>query len=405
MVSKNKPAVTATSPRMTLTRAKKIVEDFGDRKLLAPRVRHMLAYTGFSTAEIAGKIFELYASEGVKVPAGFGDTSMETAMMVAREYESATAVVGKGFTTAEETEIFTALVCIARAQVKDGGSKPGVIATLAKAGKARSRTTALGVIVNAEIAVGDAMRERRRGTGVVETIVDTAEGRASLAKRDESAKQAQIGETKAERKARTAGDKRESEAERKATEGGDKGSGPVTPRTPESGPDPLAGSVETGQHMPPASVSKSAPAKQKTLVEATTPDLIRALRGRLSAGLKITTTLDEMFEVLAREWSERALETPMSATPERERKATAERAAKVAANVKGKRVRKSEPTPEPSGRVGIATVPTVKGEPADVVRARQASENDAARKAREAAATGGTAIAQAFADAQAKASA
>lgn len=399
----SKTSTTSTSPRMTLTRAKSIVADFGDRKLLAPRVRHMLAYTGFSVAEIAEKVFELYADAKALVPAGFGATSMDTAMLVARTYESTLA--GKGFSKADETLIFECLVTIARAQVADGGAKAGLEATCQAAARKRTRESAMISIADAEIATTKAANARRKGTRVASTVVDTPDGRAAMQSHDESAKEAQKGETKAERKARTAGDKRESEAERKATEGGDKGSGPVTPRTPESGPDPLAGSVETGQHMPPTSASKSGPAKVKTLAEATTPDLIRALRGRLSAGLVITTTLDEMFEVLAREWSERALETPISATPERERKATAERAAKVAANVKGKRVRKSEPTPEPTGRVGIATVPTVKGEPADVVRARQAVENDAARKAREAAATGGTAIAQAFADAQAKASA
>lgn len=403
MVSKSQPKPTTAGPRMTIAQAKRIVEDFGDRKLLAARVRHMLTYTGFSTAEVAEKIFSLYAGAKALVPAGFGATSMDTAMLVARTYESTLA--GKGFSKDDEKFLFECMVVIARAQVKDGGAKPGLEAACQSAARKRTRESAIASIADAETATTKAANARRVGTRVAATVIDTPDGRAAIASHDESASEAQVGETKAERKARTAGDRRESEAERKAAQGGDKGSGPVTPRTPESGPDPLAGSHDTEQHMPPAQASKSAPAKQKTLVEATTVDLIRALRGRLGAGLVVTTSLDEAFQVLVGEWEERASETPMSATPERERKATAERAAKIASVKAGKRVRESEPTPEPSGRVGTATEPTVKGERADDVRSRKAAENDAARKAREAAATGGTAIAQAFAEAQAHASA
>jgi len=399
----SKTSTTSTSPRMTLTRAKSIVADFGDRKLLAPRVRHMLAYTGFSVAEIAEKIFELYADAKALVPAGFGATSMDTAMLVARTYESTLA--GKGFSKADETLIFECLVTIARAQVADGGAKAGLEATCQAAARKRTRESAMISIADAEIATTKAANARRKGTRVASTVVDTPDGRAAMQSHDESAKEAQKGETKAERKARTAGDKRESEAERKANEGGDKGSGPVTPRTPESGPDPLAGSVETGQHLTPASTPKPGPAKVKSLAEATTPDLIRALRAKVRDGLVITTTLDEMFEVLAREWSERALETPISATPERERKATAERAAKVAANVKGKRVRKAEPTPEPSGRVGMATEPYVPGTPADVVRAAKAEADTAMARAFREAAQAQVAVMVADVEAHANASA
>jgi hypothetical protein len=338
-----------TSPRMTYTRAKQIVTDFGDRKLLAPRVRHMLAYTGFSTAEIAEKIFELYAGaskRGADVPAGFGSTSMDTAMLVARMYEDTLA--GKGFNRADETLIFECLVAIARAQVADGGAKPGLEKTCQAAVRKRTTASAVTSIVDAEAAVNRAANARRKGTRVASTVTDTPDGRAAIASHDESAAEARKGETKAERKARLSSERAQGASEREASKGGDKGKGAVTPRTPESGPDPLAPATDgnstdklPGSGTP---VSKPAPAKVKSLAEATTPDLIRALRNRLGAGLKITTTLDEMFEVLAREWSERALETPASETPERERKATAERAAKIAAN----KVKTSAPVPTPN---------------------------------------------------------
>lgn len=388
MVSKKIPTATSTSPRMTLAHAKVMVADFGDRKLLAPRVRHMLAYTGFSTAEVAEKIFALYAGAKLLVPAGFGATSMDTAMLVARTYESTLA--GKGLTKADETLVFECMVTIARAQVKDGGAKPGLEATCQAAMRKRSREAVVIAVADAETAVTRAANARRVGTRVAATVIDTPDGRAAIESHDESAKEAQVGETKAERKARTAGDRVSSEAERKAAQGGNKGSGPVTPRTPESGPDPLAhepgNTTDQLAGQNPAPTGNRGPAKVKALADATTVDLIRTLRASLGAGLIVTTTLDEMFQDLVSAWEERATETPASATPAKEREATAARLSKVATVKAGKRVRASEPTPEPSGRVGMATEPYVPGTPAHVARAAKAEADTAlARAFREAA--------------------
>jgi hypothetical protein len=347
------PTAPASLARMTLPYARRIVDENvdGDEKL-AVRVGLVLPFACDHTAEeIATKIFALYAKAGVPVPAEFGASTMQTAVKIARAWAEH-PIAGKMTLGADLVPAWASLVRIARAAKADGGSHDVIGEVLMRADKGRTVGAKLGAIVASAAAVTAAANARRKGTRVAATVTDTAEGQAAITAHNERAADARVGETRTQRKARIAG-------QGTPTGGGNIGKGPVTPRTPESGADPLTpatpgNSTEQLGGQNPTLTGNSGPAKMKTLAEASTVELIRALRSQLGAGLRVTASLDEMFTVLTDEWEARALGTPASATPERERKAVNAKAAKAVAAKVSKQAREQAPAPEVTGRVGTS---------------------------------------------------
>lgn len=386
MVSTKSPTV----KRLTLTQARAIVAAFRiSEKVNHARVTSLLPCTTKSAATIIDEILLAYGD--VALPYAIGESTIQTALNVAKAWVSLPASVRAKVSKADEVLIFDALVQVRRsnARLADtkipagcavkreivGGKKflvgsekalTHVITALAKEADAEKWRS---IAVGAHLVIHGVTLATRRAGKVIPATSD--EGLADVTQaHNDSAGDARTGDEKAEKQNRKA--TRKSKHERD----------PLEPATPGNSEEQLPASG-SGAGAP-AGGNPKAPAKILALADATPAQLIAALKRQIASGsVRITPAMDATFTDLVEIWEEQARATHTSEVAAKPAASTVKRGQAAAS----KRARKAEPAPTVTGAAtpSDVVVPiTPAGTPADVARAKIAAANDAARKAREA---------------------
>jgi hypothetical protein len=347
----------ATDKALTLTQARAIVKAFEVKASVNhARVTSLLAHTGKTATKIIDEIYLAYGD--VDLPYAIGESTIQTALNVAKAWVSLPVSVRGKVDKADQVLIFDALVQVRRSNAKlpDGTIPKGVAVKRMLVGKTKYLTggeaalahvaTALtkeadptkwaAIAVGAHLCLHKSTLSVRRAGG---RISATDEALPDVVRsHNDSAGDARTGDEKAE--------KRNGKATRKSKHERD----PLEPAKPGND-EGLMPSADAGANAGNA----KAPAKILALADADLAATMRHMRALIASGAKITPALDVAFTALSEAWEEAASST----------------------TVTGKRVHKG-------ATVGEIVKPSPAGPSADEVRAVAARANDAARKAREA---------------------
>lgn len=300
---------------LTFTQAKRIVDGFRTSASVNARRVKLLLPDGVRTksaATIADEVYLAYHAQGVNVPYAFGDSTVQTALNVARAWASLPASESGKVTGAALDEILDALVQVRRTAAKlpnrtipagtavkrtKAGTKlvivggdaalTHVVGALAKAPAASWSTIVTGAYV---VLVGAANDSRRKGTRV-EPASDDDAATDVVTTHNERAADTREGDEKAQ--------KRNAKATRKSKHERD----PLEPAKPGNSPVNLPG-AGAGERK------GDAPAERDTLIDASAEALIEALSRKLASGYVPTRREDDAMNRLAGVWEERVTSAP-----------------------------------------------------------------------------------------------
>jgi hypothetical protein len=309
MASKNTPA-----QALTFAQAKAIVDKFRtDARVNAARVRVVLPHRAKSAVTIADEVYLAYHAQGVNVPYAFGESTVQTALNVARVWANL-PTSGKSLTTAAENEILDMLVQIRRSPAKlpnrtipkgvavkrtKAGTKPvlaggdvaltHVAGALATAGTERWMTIVTGAY---EVLITAFNDTRRTGKGAKSAPASDDDAATDVVTaHNERAADAREGDEKAE--------KRNGKATRKSKHERD----PLEPAKPGNGTENLPGAgAGLGNGKAPAQVNPLA----ETSVEA----MLAEIAQRIKRGYVPTRREDDAMNRLAGQWEERVTSAP-----------------------------------------------------------------------------------------------
>lgn len=299
----------ATTKPLTLAQARTIVGKFQtSSKVNAARVTSMLPHVAKSAATIVDEVYLAYHAAEANVPYAFGESTIQTALNVAKAWANLPASV-KGNLTAEDTvTILDALVQVRRtpAKLPDRTIPKGVAVKRELTGKRKDilgGERALSHVMSALAKEADASKWVTIVTGAHVVLLGATNdvrraGKVTPASDDDAATDVVTGHNGRAADARE-GDERAEKQNRKATRKSKHERDPLEPAKPGNEVENLPGSgtsTDTGK----------APAKILALADADLAATMRHMRMLLAGGATITPTLDTAFTALAEAWEEAA---------------------------------------------------------------------------------------------------
>lgn len=296
----------STVQALTFAQAQTLVKKFQtDARVNAARVRAVLPHREKSAATIADEVYLAYHAQGVNVPYAFGESTVQTALNVARVWANLPA---KNLTTAQENEILDMLVQVRRTPAKlpnrtipkgvavkrtKQGTKTvlaGGDAALAHVAGALAKSEParwMSIVTGAHTVLNGSFNDSRR-KGTVSPASDDDAATEVVTAHNDRASDTREGDEKSE--------KRNAKATRKSKHERD----PLEPAKPGNSPENLPGAGEPGK----------APAQRDPLADATVEALIDALARRIASGYVPTSRDDDRFNRLTEAWEERVTSAP-----------------------------------------------------------------------------------------------
>ena len=299
----------ATIKPLTLAQARTIIGKFKtDSKVNHARVMSVLPYVAKSATTIVDEVYLAYHAEGANVPYAFGESTIQTALNVAKAWANLPASVRAKLDKPAEVEIIDALVQIRRtlAKLPDRTVPRGAAVKREMTGKKRwilGGERALSHVMTALAKEADATKWLTIVTGAHVVLLGAANdvrraGKVTPASDDDAATDVVTGHNGRAADART-GDEKAEKQNRKATRKSKHERDPLEPAKPGNEVENLPGSgtsTDTGK----------APAKILALADADLAATMRHMRMLLAGGATITPTLDTAFTALAEAWEEAA---------------------------------------------------------------------------------------------------
>lgn len=287
---------------LTFTQAKSIVEKFRTTaKVNAARVRVVLPHRAKSAATIADEVYLAYHAQGVDVPYAFGESTVQTALNVARVW--ANLPVHDGLKPTEVDEILDMLVQVRRTSAKlpNRTIPKGVAVKRTKAGAKVvlaggdvALTTIAGALAKSEprqwmtiatgayvVLNGAANDTRRAGAKAVMPATDDDAATDVVTTHNERAADTREGDEKAEK--RNAKNTRKSKHERD----------PLEPAKPGNSPENLPGSG-----------SSNAPAQVNPLDGVSVETMLAEIAQRIRRGYVPTRREDDAMNRLTPAWED-----------------------------------------------------------------------------------------------------
>lgn len=302
--------VKSTSAPLTLTQARTLVTKFRtEDRVSAARVRALFPHVEKSAAVIVDEVYLAYAADGALVPYAFGESTVQTALNVAKAWANLPATRAK-ISDADTTTILAALVQIRRTRAKLPvvagipagtavkreliakkshlvGADRALSAVMAALAKQGDPSKWLSIVVGAQVVLTKADNLMASGVRASSVSKPASDDDAALdvnRKHNDTAGDARTGDEKAEK--RNAKNTRKSKHERD----------PLESAKPGNSPENLPG-ASTGE-------KGNAPAERDPLAEATMENLIAAIAKRVRNGYVPTATQDDLFTRLSDAWAE-----------------------------------------------------------------------------------------------------
>lgn len=298
-----------TTQALTFAQAQTLVKRFRtEAKVNAARVRAVLPHRAKSAATIADEVYLAYHAQGVDVPYAFGESTVQTALNVARVW--ANLPVHDGLKPVEVDEILDMLVQVRRTSAKlpNRTIPKGVAVKRTKAGtktvlcggdvalthvagalaKAEPRQW-MTIVTGAHVVLNGSFNDTRRtGKGAKPAPASDDDAATDVVTaHNERAADTREGDEKAE--------KRNAKATRKSKHERD----PLEPAKPGNSPESLPGSG-----------TSSAPAQREALADVSVESMLEEIAKRLRRGYVPTRREDDAMNRLAQAWDERVSEAP-----------------------------------------------------------------------------------------------